>query len=66
MGPGFQTWSKSNFYQQTYHDDVLKQPVLEILSAQLSNLTKNTLLELQNVDNVPADVTLTTLYEQQQ
>jgi hypothetical protein len=36
----------------------IEQPVLE--NFPIGNLTKNTLLlvELQNVDNVPADVTL--------
>jgi hypothetical protein len=33
MGPG-QTWSKSNFTQQDLSWWCLKQPVLEILSAQ--------------------------------
>ncbi|WP_298223997.1 hypothetical protein [Flavobacterium sp.] len=46
--------------QQTYHDDVLKQPVLEILSAKLIKSNKEYIIigTLQNVDNVPADVTL--------
>jgi hypothetical protein len=51
--------------QQTYHDDVLKQPVLEILSANLIRLNKEYIIigEVQNVDNTPADVTLkATLY----
>ncbi len=51
--------------QQTYHDDVLKQPVLEILSAKLirHNNTYTIIGEVQNVDNVPADVVLkATLY----
>jgi hypothetical protein len=52
--------------QQTYHDDVLKQPVLEILSANLIQLDKEYIVvgEVQNVDNVPADVVLkATLYD---
>lgn len=52
--------------QQTYHDDVLKQPVLEILSAKLIRWNKEYIIigTLQNVDNVPADVTLkATLYD---
>jgi hypothetical protein len=46
--------------QQTYHDDVLKQPVLEILSAKLIKSKNEYIIigTLQNVDNVPADVTL--------
>jgi hypothetical protein len=53
--------------QQTYHDDVLKQPVLEILSATLIQYGKEYTVvgEVQNVDNVPADVVLkATLYDQ--
>jgi hypothetical protein len=51
--------------QQTYHEDVLKQPVLEILSAKLvKNKGQFSIIgELQNVDNVPADVVVkATLY----
>lgn len=51
--------------QQTHHEDVLKQPVLEILSAKLVKLNGRFSIigELQNVDNVPADVILKgTLY----
>lgn len=51
--------------QQTHHEDVLKQPVLEILSAKLIRLqgSYSIIGELQNVDNTPADVTLKgTLY----
>ena len=51
--------------QQTHHEDVLKQPVLEILSAKLVKLNGRFSIigELQNVDNVPADVVLKgTLY----
>ncbi len=52
--------------QQTYHDDVLKQPVLEILSARLIRFGKSYMIigEVQNVDDVPADVVLkATLYD---
>ncbi|WP_116788652.1 hypothetical protein [Flavobacterium psychrotrophum] len=52
--------------QQTYHDDVLKQPELEILSAKLIKLDNSYIIigELQNIDNVPADVVLkSTLYD---
>jgi hypothetical protein len=51
--------------QQTYHDDVLKQPVLEILTVKLIYFNKEYIIvgEIQNVDNVPADVVLkATLY----
>lgn len=51
--------------EQTYHEDVLKQPVLEILSAKLIKRNKSYILigEIQNIDNVPADVVLKgTLY----
>ncbi|SEF46121.1 hypothetical protein SAMN04488130_101172 [Flavobacterium urumqiense] len=52
--------------QQTYHDDELKQPVLEILSAKLIKINNEYMIigEVQNVDNFPADVTLkATLYD---
>ncbi|GGF82261.1 hypothetical protein [Wenyingzhuangia marina] len=51
--------------EQTYHEDVLKQPVLEILTAKLikSNEQYSVIGEIQNIDNVPADVVLKgTLY----
>ncbi|WP_203258753.1 hypothetical protein [Hyunsoonleella ulvae] len=51
--------------EQTHHEDVLKQPVLEILSAKLVKHNKSYALigEIQNIDNVPADVVLKgTLY----
>jgi hypothetical protein len=51
--------------QQTYHDDVLKQPVLEVVSATLLQFGKEYAVigEVQNVDNVPADVVIrATLY----
>ncbi|MGB5371257.1 MAG: hypothetical protein WBN18_12580, partial [Flavobacteriaceae bacterium] len=46
--------------QQTYHEDVLKQPVLELLSAKLVRINGHYSVvgELQNIDNVPADVVL--------
>ncbi|WP_027395035.1 membrane protein [Aquimarina latercula] len=52
--------------EQTFHEDVLKQPVLEVLYA---NLVKNDTIytvvgEIQNIDNVPADVVIkATLYD---
>lgn len=51
--------------EQTHHEDVLKQPVLEILSAKLVKHNDSYVLigEVQNIDNVPADVVLKgTLY----
>ncbi|OCB78466.1 hypothetical protein [Flavobacterium crassostreae] len=51
--------------QQTYHEDVLKQPELEILSAKLIQYGKEYLIigELQNIANTPADVVVkATLY----
>jgi len=51
--------------EQTHHEDVLKQPVLEILSAKLVKYENHYALvgEIQNIDNVPADVVLKgTLY----
>ncbi len=51
--------------EQTHHEDVLKQPVLEILSAKLIKRDNSYALigEIQNIDNVPADVVLNgTLY----
>ncbi|NNC46544.1 MAG: hypothetical protein HKN99_11735, partial [Winogradskyella sp.] len=46
--------------EQTHHEDVLKQPVLEILSAKLvkHNEHYSIIGEVQNIDNVPADVVL--------
>jgi hypothetical protein len=52
MGPVFKHGRRAISTQQTYHDDVLKQPVLEILSAQLIKLNEYIIIELQNVDNV--------------
>jgi hypothetical protein len=51
--------------QQTHHEDVLKQPVLEILSATLVCYNNQYAIvgEIQNIDNVPADVVVKgTLY----
>ncbi|WP_299886011.1 hypothetical protein [uncultured Lacinutrix sp.] len=51
--------------EQTHHEDVLKQPVLEVLSAKLVKYNKHYAIigEVQNIDNVPADVFLKgTLY----
>jgi hypothetical protein len=51
--------------EQTHHEDVLKQPVLEILSAKLVKFETHYAIvgEVQNIDNVPADVVLKgTLY----
>lgn len=47
--------------EQTYHEDVLKQPVLEVLAAKLIKEDNQYVLigELQNIDNVPADVVVT-------
>lgn len=51
--------------EQTHHEDVLKQPVLEVLTAKLVKFENHYALvgEIQNIDNVPADVVLKgTLY----
>jgi len=51
--------------EQTHHEDVLKQPVLEIISAKLVKDQGHYALvgEIQNIDNVPADVVIKgTLY----
>ncbi|WP_339714032.1 hypothetical protein [uncultured Kriegella sp.] len=51
--------------QQTHHEDVLKQPVLEVLSAKLVEIESEYAIvgEIQNVDDVPADVVISaTLY----
>lgn len=46
---------------QTFHEDVLKQPVVEVLNARL--IQKDTTFYLigaiQNVDNIPADISVT-------
>ncbi len=54
--------------EQTYHEDILKQPVLEVLSAKIIENKEQYILigEVQNIDNVPADVVISgTLYNQQ-
>ncbi|WP_299114506.1 hypothetical protein [uncultured Winogradskyella sp.] len=51
--------------EQTHHEDVLKQPVLEILTAKLVKLENSYAIigEVHNIDNVPADIVLKgTLY----
>lgn len=53
--------------EQTYHEDVLKQPVLEIITAKLVQHNGHYAIvgEVQNIDNVPADVVLKgTLYNE--
>jgi hypothetical protein len=53
--------------EQTHHEDVLKQPVLEIISAKLMKFNKRYAIigEIQNIDNFPADVDLKgTLYNE--
>ncbi len=50
---------------QTHHEDILKQPVLEVITAKLvkHNNSYTIIGEVQNIDNVPADITLKgTLY----
>jgi hypothetical protein len=51
--------------EQTHHEDVLKQPVLEIINAKLVKFNNHYAIigEVQNIDNVPADIVLKgTLY----
>lgn len=51
--------------EQTHHEDVLKQPVLEVLSAKLVQYNTHYAIigEVQNLENVPADIVLKgTLY----
>lgn len=51
--------------EQTHHEDVLKQPVLEIVFAKLIKFNNRYSIigEVQNIDNVPSDVILKgTLY----
>ncbi len=47
--------------EQTYHEDVLKQPVVEVLSATLVKIDTTYAIvgEIQNVDNIPADISVT-------
>jgi hypothetical protein len=52
--------------QQTYHEDVLRQPDLEVISARLVQVDSQFVVvgEVQNIDNVPADVVVkATLYD---
>lgn len=46
---------------QTHHEDVLKQPVVEVLSARLVQLDTTYAIvgHIQNVDNIPADISVT-------
>jgi len=46
--------------EQTYHEDVLKQPVVEVLSARLVTYKDQYSIvgEIQNVDHVPADLAI--------
>lgn len=46
--------------QQTYHEDVLEQPVLEVLTAKLVKFQDQYVIigEIQNLDDVPADVVI--------
>ena len=46
--------------QQTYHEDILRQPDLEIIKANLVYFDNKYMVigEVQNIDNVPADVVL--------
>ena len=51
--------------EQTHHEDVLKQPVLEVLSSKLVKYNNHYAIigEVQNIDNAPADIVLKgTLY----
>ena len=53
--------------QQTHHEDILKRPVLEVLSARLICVegVYSVIGEIQNIDNVPADIDVkATLYDQ--
>ncbi|XLS29731.1 hypothetical protein ACJD0Z_02660 [Flavobacteriaceae bacterium M23B6Z8] len=46
--------------QQTHHEDILKQPVVEVLNARLLLQNQQYIVvgEIQNIDNIPADVSL--------
>ena len=51
--------------EQTYHEDILKQPTLKIIDAKLIKHNSSYVIigKIQNIDNVPADVVLKgTLY----
>ncbi len=54
--------------EQSYHEDILKQPVVEIISAKLVKFDNSYAIigEIQNIDNTPADIILKgTLYNDQ-
>lgn len=46
---------------KTHHEDVLKQPVVEVLSARLIEIQDQYVIvgEIQNIDNTPADISVT-------
>ncbi|MBT8252839.1 MAG: hypothetical protein KJN68_02625 [Bacteroidia bacterium] len=51
--------------EQSHHEDILRQPLVEILSARLVKFNDSYAVigEIQNIDNVPADVIIkSTLY----
>ena len=51
--------------EQSYHEDILKQPVVEIITAKLvKNVNSYAIIgEIQNIDNTPADIIIKgTLY----
>lgn len=47
--------------EQTFHEDVLKQPVVEVIAARLVQMDSTYAIvgEIQNIDNVPADISVT-------
>lgn len=47
--------------KQTQHEDVLKQPVVEVLTARLVKVNNSYAIvgQVQNVDNIPADISVT-------
>ncbi len=52
--------------QQTYHEDILRQPLVEFISARLVKYKGrySVIGEIQNIDNIPADVAVkSTLYD---
>lgn len=53
--------------EQTYHEDILKQPYVEVISAKLVKKDSQYVIigMLQNIDNIPADVSIkATLYNE--
>ncbi|MFY7671046.1 hypothetical protein ACOSP6_08130 [Tenacibaculum sp. MEBiC06402] len=53
--------------EQSYHEDILKQPVVEIVTAKLVKYENSYAIigEIQNIDNTPADIILKgTLYNE--